>query len=610
MPTGCARRWCTVGVVLVSVLAGPAAAAAAQPEVLKIKVIDAVTGKPIPGTKVYYTVWLEGGGGHSKNTPLDADGTTRLTWDGVAGYTMGIEFPGPEGVTYSLRREVLADDPGAAALTVKIPTHLYGRPLAVTVLDAATGKPVPGARLAIIRPRYMGWRYPPLQNTGAEGKVRFHGYGPGTHSLYCSRLRDHDVSHVALRRTITEAEWKAGKLTWKMDVPKVSVRVKVFRKVAGDRHPAPDGLNVALWRRGAAEGLSSSTILAPCKDGRAEFYGLTVGRTYQIISARWAAKPTVPAYVVAGAEPWKFQGKVVDLEATLIPHEEYRGRLQVAVVTEGGKAVEGAEVRLGHANQVKAMTDAKGTVAWSDLRGWYELRVYKKGFERVVTKVHLPGVEAKTITLDEARSLDVTALDAGGQPLRPERWQAVGFFDGRMRISRGRRRGDEKARLDDLRKGRYLVAASVLWIDQGSGPVPADRGTAVVDTRTTDRVTVRIRPTYAVRLEVRRVSRVRLVLVSPGENDFTTYDSRSSRPLRLLKGEYLAYMRVPPGRYKQVGRVQVTGSATIRLDIKDADLEAEGRGLTESEAMALALGPAKAATTRPAGNPASTRASK
>ena len=597
-------------VLAVALLGARGAASAAPPEVLKIKVIDAVTGKPVPGAKVYYTVWLEGGGGHSKNTAPDADGTTRLTWDGVAGYTMGIEFPGPEGVSYSLHREVLAADPGAAALTVKIPTHLYGRPLAVTVLDAATGKPVSGARLGIIRPRYMGWRYPPLQNTSAEGKARFHGYGPGTHALGCSQLKGHNAPLVGLRRTITEAEWKAGKLTWKMDVPKVSVRLKVFRKVADDKHPAPDGLEVALWRMGPVGGLSSRTIQASCKDGRAEFYGLESGRTYRIVSARWAARPTVPAYLAPGAELWKFQGKVVDLEVTLIPHEGHRGWVQVAVVTEGGKAVEGAEVRLGHANQVKAMTDAKGAVAWSDLRGgWYELRVYKKGFERVATSVHLPGWEANTVTLSKACNLEVTALDAGGQPIRLERWQAMGFLRGRMSLRWGRRR-DGKALIEDLEKGTYLVMASVLWTDEGSGVVPTDRGTAVVDTRTTERVTVRIRPTYPVKLEVRRVSQVRLILVSPGEHDVTIYDSRRSGPVRLLKGEYLAYMRVPPGTYKHIGRVRVTGPATIRLDIRDEDLEAGGRGLGASETMALALGRGKAATTRPTTNQAATRASK
>ena len=209
--------------------------------------------------------------------------------------------------------------------------------------------------------------------------------------------------HVGLRRTVTEAEWKAGKLTWRMDVPKVSVRVKVFREVAGDRHPAPDGLNVALWRRGPVGGASSRRILASCKDGRAEFYGLKIGRTYQIIYARWASSPTLTAYVAAGSEARKFQGKVLDLEATLIPHKAYRGRLQVAVVDKGGKAVEGAEVKLSRTARAKATTDAKGTVAWSDLRaGWYEVRAYKKGFVREVSTVYLPGGEANTVTLGGA----------------------------------------------------------------------------------------------------------------------------------------------------------------------------------------------------------------
>ena len=280
-----------------------------------------------------------------------------------------------------------------------------GWPLAVTVLDATTGKPVPGARLAIDCPKRIGWRQPPLQNTDADGKARFQGAGPGTHTLYFSRLRGHDVFHVGLRRTVTEAEWKAGKLTWKMKVPKVSVRVKVFRKVADDKHPAPDGLNVALWRRGPVGEASSRRILASCKDGRAEFYGLKIGRTYQIIYAHWATSPTLTPYVAAGAEARKFQGKVVDMEATLIPHEKYRGRLQVTVVGKDGKAVEGAEVKLGRTARVKATTDAKGTVAWSDLRaGWYEVRVYKKDFVREVSTVYLPGGEANTVTLGGAGS--------------------------------------------------------------------------------------------------------------------------------------------------------------------------------------------------------------
>ncbi len=607
MPTGCARRWCAAGAVVVSVLAG--AARAAPPKVLEIKVVDAVTGKPIPGAKVYYTADFEDGGGRSQNILLDADGTTRLTWDGVTGYAMGIEFPGPEGITYSLRREVNAADPDAAALTVKIPTHLYGRPLAVTVLDAATGKPVPGARLGIVHPKRVGWRRPPLQNTDADGKARFRGSGPGTHSVGCSGLKGHNLSHVILRRTITEAEWKAGKLTWKMKVPKVSVRVKVFRKVAGEKHPAPDGLNVVLWRRGPNGRFSLQTIVASCKDGRAEFYGLTIGRTYRIIYAHWAASPTVPAYVAAEAEACKFQGKVVDMEATLIPHEKYRRRLQVVVVAEGGKAVEGAEVKLGRTAQVKATTDAKGTVAWSDLRaGWYEVRVYKKGSTGEVITVYLPGGETNTITLGEARSLEVKILDRAGKPVRPEHCTARGFFGGRMHLRQGRHRGDGKAHIEGLQKGRYLVVASLRGSARGAGLFGTDRGTAVVDTRTTKRVTVRIREAYPVRLELRHVSPVRLIFVSPGESDVTTYDSQHRGPVRLLKGEYLAYLRLKSGWFAHVGRFQVAGPGTVRLDVKNPDLRT-GPRLTYSEAMGLVLGRAKVAVTRPTNQPG-TRASK
>ena len=62
-------------------------------------------------------------------------------------------------------------------------------------------------------------------------------------------------------------------------------------------------------------------------------------------------------------------------------------------------------MRLSRTARVKATTDAKGTVAWSDLRaGWYEVRVYKKGFVREVNTVYLPGGEANTVTLGGAGS--------------------------------------------------------------------------------------------------------------------------------------------------------------------------------------------------------------
>ena len=76
MPRGCPRRWCAVGTVLVGVLAG--AALAAPPEVLKIKVIDAATGKAIPGVVLRYLAYL-GNRTFAETTSLGPGGTTRLT---------------------------------------------------------------------------------------------------------------------------------------------------------------------------------------------------------------------------------------------------------------------------------------------------------------------------------------------------------------------------------------------------------------------------------------------------------------------------------------------------------------------------------------------------
>lgn len=398
MPTGCARRWCAVGVVLVVVLAG--VAPAAPPEVLKIKVVDAVTGKAMEGVSLRYCGY-SGGRTFVETTSLGPGGTTRLTWSQVEKYYLVFSFiVDKRGL--QVKRTVKATDANAASLILRIATDRYKKPLVVTVLNAATGRPVPNARinLSFLDPGGAGSNIHEWAETTAAGKATFNWAGEGKYRIWCPQIRGGSkLTNFYLSTDLTDRDWKAGKLTWKIKVPKLSARVNVFLLSKGKKTPAPDGtiFGVRTVKKGKS-GTTSRERQARCKDGKAEFYGLEAGsvNTFCILT-----RALVHKHAPIDVKPWTFKGRVLDLEVTLVPAGEYRGKLTVRVIDEKGAPVEGAVVHLTGTGKGKGPTNSAGLTAWSGLRlGRYTVSVRKEGYPVVTRRgIWLPGTNEVVIRL-------------------------------------------------------------------------------------------------------------------------------------------------------------------------------------------------------------------
>ena len=389
------------------------------PEVLRIKVVDAVTGKAVPGVSLRYLGYL-GGSTFVETTSLGSGGTTALTWSGVDKYDLTFSFSiGKRSL--QIKRTVKATDANAASLILRIHTDRYKRSLVVTVLNAETNKPLPNARINLAfhdtgggGSNIHGWAH-----TTAAGKATFNWDGEGKYRIWCPQIRLSEPAGSYPSANLTDDNWKAGKFTWKIKLPKLSVRVKVFLLSKGKRAPAPDGTVVGVRTvTKDKSGTTSRELEARCKDGKAQFYDLEPGsvNTFCILT-----KASVHKHVPIDVKPWTFKGKVLDLEATLVSAGEYRAKLTVRVLDEKGRPVAGAAVDISGAAGGEGATDRAGVVAWSRLSiGQYTVNVRKPGYPVVTRKgIVLPRADEVVIRLGEARGAATrpTTIGAETSPL-------------------------------------------------------------------------------------------------------------------------------------------------------------------------------------------------
>ena len=375
------------------------------PKVLKIKVVDAVTGKAMGGVSLRYVGYLSGDT-FTETTSLGDGGTTALAWSKVSKYYLTFSFRIGKRSLH-INRTVKATDANAASLILRIPTGRYKKPLIVTVLDAETGKPVPRASIhaAFLDPGGDGFTAHQVAETSAKGEAAIHWSGEGKHRIWCTKIDGRELTKFYVRMELTDGIWKAGKLTWKIKVPKLSARVKVFLLSRGKKTAAPDG--VAFGARIVEKdktGMTTREVEAVCKDGKVEFHGLEVGAvtTFGVLTGAREHN-----YVPLDVKPWTFKGKVLDLEATLVSAGEYRAKLTVRVLDEKGRPVEGATVELGGAGSGKGVTNSAGLTAWSGLRvGRYTVSARKEGYTPVGTRreISVPGADEVVIKLGQGRS--------------------------------------------------------------------------------------------------------------------------------------------------------------------------------------------------------------
>ncbi len=394
------------------------------PEVLEIKVIDTATGKAMSGVSLRYLAYATDGRGHVETTSLGPGGTTRLTWSQVEKYHLIFTFT-IDGRGLKISRTIKAADANAASLILRIPTDRYKKPLIVTVLDAATGKPVANARinLSFLDTGGAGSTAHERALTTAGGKATFNWAGEGKYRIWCSQIDGRKIAGFYRPSDLTDDEWKAGKLTWKMKVPKLSARVKVFLLSGGKKIPAPDGAGFGIRSLKKAQiGTSSKELQAVCKDGKAKFYGLEAGSTnmFCVLSGVLGHKSGIlgTRHAPIGVKPWPFKGKVLDLEVTLVSAKEYQGKLTVRVTDENGASVEGATVDLAGAGSGKGVTNSAGLTAWSGLRfGRYHVSVVKQGYPVVSRSgIFLPGTAEVIIMLRNGRRATTHPASGGSRP--------------------------------------------------------------------------------------------------------------------------------------------------------------------------------------------------
>ncbi len=386
------------------------------PEVLEIKVIDTATGKAVPGVALRYSGY-SGKSSTTETTSLGPGGTTALTWSQVDKYDLCFTFTvGRRKV--EINRVVAATDANAASLILRIRAERYKKPLIVTVLDAATGKPLPNARinLAFHDPGGAGSNIHKYAETTAAGKATFNWDGEGKYRIWCPQFRVGRPTDSYLSADLTDDNWKAGKFTWKIKLPKLSARVKVFLLSKGKKAAAPDGTVVGLRTvKKGKSGTRSTERQARCKDGKAQFYGLEAGSVNTFCILRRAL---VDKHVPIDVKPWTFKGEVLNLEVTLVPAGEYRAKLTVRVTDGEGAPVEGATVELGGAVSGKGVTNGAGLTAWAGLRfGRYHVSVVKQGYSVLSRSgISLPGTTEVIIMLRKGGRATTHPAAGGARP--------------------------------------------------------------------------------------------------------------------------------------------------------------------------------------------------
>ncbi len=598
--------WFVVGMgIVVLGRCAPGAAPREAPEVLEIKVVDTATGKAVPGVSLRYLGYLSGRT-FTETTSLGPGGTTALTWSQVSKYYLTFSFSiGKRGI--QVKRTVKVTDANAASLILRIPTDRYKRPLVVTILDAATGKPVPNARinLSFLDTGGAGSTVHEWAATTAAGKASLNWAGEGKYRIWCSHIDGRKLTAFYRPADLTDDEWKAGKLTWKIKVPKLSVRVKVFLLSKGKKTPAPDGAIFGVRTvKKTKSAATSKELTAECKDGKAEFHGLEAGsvNTFCILS-----KTSVYKHAPIDVKPWTFEGRALDLEVTLVRVKEYPGRLAVRVTDNKGAPVEGATVELRGAAFGRGVTNGAGLTAWpAGLRfGRYAVSVRKEGYSVAPRRsISLPRTAEVVIKLTKGYGLEVRVFREGGPPAASAICLAVPLSQdagqrGSLRIQKG------QSRLERLHKGYYLVMAAG---DKGKGTIfERDRGGSVVDCGRITMAGIRLRKVHPVRIELTAGKGAKVpakplfTLVSPEAKDLLP---DTGDKVMLVAAAYFVYLRMAAERYVLLGKRTVTGAGTIKLDLKGVNLD-KANWVSSEEILALFLPKARRATTRPTANQAS-----
>ncbi len=388
--------------------------------------------------------------------------------------------------------EARADGYAATSESVRAPgkVALFLTPassLAGTVVDAASGQPVEGARVQIEARDSTGGLF-----SDADGAFRVTGLGPGRHVV---------IAHTERGYGRTEGSTLVG-LGEQVDgvVVKLfpSARVEARVQIAATRQPC---VEAEATLRDAANNRWLPMKRDP--DGQLWLDGVLPGTyTPEITCRGFVARETYPTVAITNAPVtgvvWE-----VDAGATI------RGR----VLTKAGTPVEDALVRartIGGAARSKGdasadLTAREGAYELTGLRpGTYKINVssqlYVAPTDGSQVEVAAGAIVEKDLVLEDSGLLDGTVVDADGKP--------VGDVDVVARLVSGGGRASGNGKTDEtgrfhltgLRAGDYRVTAARGWSEPLRKPGTTD------DARQGEKVSVRANQTATVRLVIETVT--------------------------------------------------------------------------------------------------------
>lgn len=386
---------------------GPLEVRLAPESPLRGEVVDE-EGRPIPGASIQAGFLRERGDTPMRAYRVGPDGTVRAVTDRAGCFVVGGLAAGPRVVRATapgFLPETRSSEGEAVRLVLLRPRWIGG-----ILREAGTGRPVPGLEVTASPKDGSGGRPGGRGASGADGRFRIEGLGPGLHSV--------SVATGPSWLPVPASEREAG-------VDPLLVDLERGYSIAG-RVLDEEGRPVASARVSAgAAGKRPSEHATTAADGSFRLGPLREGR-YRVAAfpQEWrrgqdrsgAPVPTEVLDVGAGREDLALRlSRGVDLRGRIVDETGRAGdlALSVALLPQGpGKPPED-EVR-----RTKAAADGTFLFAGVDPgRAWdLVLQGGRAGVGGVLRGV-APGGEAVTLVLDEGVALRGRVLDEGGAPV-------------------------------------------------------------------------------------------------------------------------------------------------------------------------------------------------
>ncbi len=459
------RAGCTAGQRLRIVL-GP-------PVTLVVALADE-GGKPVPDTDVRVSC-RDGSEGTSFERHATSDARGRATFLDLAGGVFAYVDPEPVRLAKVMWKTVDLPAEGEVTVDIVLPT---GRRVAGRVTDAATGSPIPGARVGI------NWTLGRAVATGADGRYEIFGW---------NRQQGATELHV-----VAEDYGRLGKIVGESDAVDFALDradTVVGRAVDPEGKPVEGAIAgvVPIGERAGREDSDVGSTTWTAADGRFRLTSLRRDQDHALVLMApgfgrylldFPPRPGGPGEIDLGDVAFPFghriEGRVLDHDGSPVANVDValRGANADRRRLLGGKPETG-DSSYGQTEEVR--TDDIGRFRFADLApGFYTLTARRRGQREARLSVSLPDelrdVLDAEIVLGEGREVVIAVSDPAGAPLSgayvramPGTASDAGFMGGGPTDAKGETRvwlppGEWRLSVDWIRdfdpKGRRYVEAS------------------------------------------------------------------------------------------------------------------------------------------------------